>query len=282
MAQSNLEHTRTGLKRRYYQDGLDRIKANNLTEAVNTFIQTAIELAKTKKFELAGVTTAVIGIITLNMHDINLTETQIKKIDAAVGSSRGIFHETYQMRVMDYIIQMMKARNLTAVKEAIRLLDVLPLFPEERSILEKLMKDSSLLEKSQETPSEEGKSLVNSDSGMNILINKIEHDPTANSRRLINSFESKYWTHCQDAFADQDYQQASTYYMNYTDEFLTRKNEKIAVTTLIMGFLSLLKIKSAIDVYRDFEKYIFHLKKQNEKFTQLCGDQGSRLLYSKI
>ena len=270
MAQSNLEHTRTGLKRRYYQDGLDRIKANNLTEAVNTFIQTAIELAKTKKFELAGVTTAVIGIITLNMHDINLTETQIKKIDAAVGSSRGIFHETYQMRVMDYIIQMMKARNLTAVKEAIRLLDVLPLFPEERSILEKLMKDSSLLEKSQETPSEEGESLVNSDSGMNILINKIEHDPTANSRRLINSFESKYWTHCQDAFADQDYQQASTYYMNYTDEFLTRKNEKIAVTTLIMGFLSLLKIKSAIDVYRDFEKYIFHLKKQNEKFTQLA------------
>ncbi len=132
------------------------------------------------------------------------------------------------------------------------------------------MKDSSLLEKSQETPSEEGESLVNSDSGMNILINKIEHDPTANSRRLINSFESKYWTHCQDAFADQDYQQASTYYMNYTDEFLTRKNEKIAVTTLIMGFLSLLKIKSAIDVYRDFEKYIFHLKKQNEKFTQLA------------
>ena len=117
------------MKRRYYQDGLDRIKANNLTEAVNTFIQTAIELAKTKKFELAGVTTAVIGIITLNMHDINLTETQIKKIDAAVGNSRGIFHETYQMRVMDYIIQMMKVRNLTAVKEAIRLLDVLPPFP---------------------------------------------------------------------------------------------------------------------------------------------------------
>ena len=42
-----------------------------------------------------------------------------------------------------------------------------------------------------------------------------------------------------------------------------------------MGFLSLLKIKSAIDVYRDFEKYIFHLKKQNEKFTRL---RKSRLL----
>ncbi len=267
MASQSLLRMRIGLKKRYFQKGIDLISTKNLSDAAEVYCDIAKKLVSTKKFELAGISAAVASLIYLMLKEVNLIQKELDNFVFKISSSKKIFFETFPLKLIQYILIMIEAKRTEQIKNALKLFDVLALFPEERLILETLLGDESdikaLLQGKKTSPEETVKKIP---SNYDLLIEKLAYNPKLKSKR--KTLEEKYWGECQSRLYHQQYEEASNCYLNSVNELNKRNLDIFSIDSIVMGFLLLLKIKQPEDVYKIFEKYIFQLLKKNKELAK--------------
>ncbi len=266
IASENLLKMRTSLKNIYFQAPLDLIKKNQLPEAAEIYYNVAKKLIKSKKFELAGVSTSIGFLLYFILKNINVYKKKLEDMYKNLGISKNIFKKTFSIKLINYIMHMIKGNDTTAIQNAFKLYDCLPLFPEEISILKNIINQPILIESINHQADQ---NLTNSDNiptNYKHLINKITMDPKLFSKR--NVLEQKYWKACCNYITQQEYELASMSYFEKVDELIIRNYEDFAITSIILGFLSLLKAKPQSDVYLNYEKFFFQFKKKNERLSK--------------
>ncbi len=274
MASQSLLRMRIGLKKRYFQKGIDLISTKNLSDAAEVYVDIAKKLVSTKKFELAGISAAVASLIYLMIKKVDLIQKELDNFIFKASSSKRIFSETFPIKLIQYTLFMINAKRTEQIKSALKLFDVLALFPEERLILETLLGDDSdikaLLQGKTISPEENVKKIP---SNYDLLIEKLAFNPQLKSKR--KTLEDKFWGECQRYLYHQQYDEASTCYLDAVNELNKRNLDIFSIDSIVMGFLLLLKIKQSEDVYKTFEKYIFQLSK---KYKELAKSEEIQLL----
>ncbi|WP_457559727.1 hypothetical protein [Candidatus Harpocratesius sp.] len=269
IASVNLLRMRTGLKRRYYQDAIKLFREGKYYKSIEKYLQTAEDLAASKKFELAGVNIAVVSLLFLTLKNVNALKHEIHKFTGNSRVSFDIFKKTYAYQLIDYLIQMIEANKPQQLKSALQLFDVFAFFPEERLILETLLGEeidfSRILSGHQEILSKTKSTIP---SNYSILIEKLYSDIQLKNRRI--SFDLKYWGDCQDHFARQEYEDASVSYFEQSLNMFYHNYYEFSIVSIIMGFLTLLKVKTSDEVYHEFEKFVFqHGKKYGDLMSSV-------------
>ena len=267
MASQSLLKMRIGLKKRYFQKGLDLINTKNLSEAAEIYYDIGKRLLPIKKFELAGVSVAVASLIYLLLKKVDLIKKELNNIIFETSSSKKIFFQTFPLKLIQYILIMIDAKKPEQIKSALKLFDTLALFPEERLILETLLGDESdikaLLHGKFISNGEDVKKIP---SNYDLLIEKLIFEPKLKSKR--KNLENKFWGECQNHLYHQQYEEASSCYLDAVKELTKRNLEIFSIDSIVMGFLLLLKVRQPEDVYKTFEKYIYQLEKNNKEIAK--------------
>ncbi len=267
MASQSLLRMRIGLKKRYFQKGIDLISTKNLSDAAEVYCEIANKLITTKKFELAGISAAVASLIYLILKEIDLIQKELDGFIFKVASSKKIFFETFPIKLINYTLVMINDKRTEQIKSALKLFDVLALFPEERLLLETLLGDDSdikALLQAKTTSTEENVKKI--PSNYDLMIEKLIYNPKLKSKR--KTLEEKYWGECQSHIYHQKYEEASASYLDVVNELNKRNLEIFSIDSIVMGFLLLLKIRQPEDVYKTFEKYIYQLSKINKDVSK--------------
>ncbi|MHA1520368.1 MAG: hypothetical protein ACTSRK_09310 [Promethearchaeota archaeon] len=267
LASENLLRMRSGLKRRYYQEAINLFRDEKYYDAAEKYIETAKELASTKKFDLAGVNLGVVTLLFLMLKNIRALKHELHKFKTDPRVNFEIFQKTYSYQLIDYIIQMIDSNLPDRLKSAMKLFEIFPFFPEERLILSTMLsvdiEYSTLLASHQETMAS-GKTQIPSNYRM--LIDKIQPNVQLKNRR--STLELKYWGDCQDHFARQEYADAYVSYIEQSFNLFKRNYPDYALVSILMGFITQLKFKSQSDVYREYEKFVFQYGKTFETILQ--------------
>jgi hypothetical protein len=263
ITQKNLMRMRVGLKKHYFQKCLDLLVANQPLDAAEEYCKIAVDLAKSKKYELSGISISIATLIYILLKNLKLFKIQNQQVEQGLGLSSKIFHKTFPIMVNDYLLQMIESNISSQIIPALKLFEIMALFPEEKLILETLLGGNIDF---QSVISEQTKSASESidviPTNYRMLIDKIVANPRLNSKRRV--LEMKYWDECNNHFARQAYEHASNHYLELIDEMVSRNLEELALDCIIMGFMTLLKLKTPTDVYNQYEKFNFQLNKKYE------------------
>ena len=188
----NMLRVRTSLKKRYFQKPIDYILATDLPAAANSYFDVTLELIKIRKYELAGITASMNQLILLYLNEHAKMKETFGKLDQSLGISKSIFHETFPIRIIDFILQMIEAQLKDQMKQGLKLFEWVPLFPEERIIVDVLLTDQPDL-KERINHIKEGSQTSEIEANINyrVHLGKLTLDPGLLSKR--QSYESRYW-----------------------------------------------------------------------------------------
>ncbi|MHA1648153.1 MAG: hypothetical protein ACTSVL_11315 [Promethearchaeota archaeon] len=267
IASKNMLRMRNGLKRRYFNEALQAISENELEKAAQKYMDVAKSLVSTKKFELAGVCISISTMVLLILQKAIQIRNNLQEIRDETVTSLMIFNETFPIKVIDYILRMINAKDTLHLKMALKLFETLPLFPEEQLILDTLLGkdiDFRILLQSHNASLNEIKMSI--PSNLSILLSQTNYNPALFSKR--QALESKYWEECHTFLAHQAYEDSSEIYFRLIPQLINHNYPEFAITSLIMGFLTLLRTQTASNVYLKLEKYIFHFQKEHEEFQK--------------
>jgi hypothetical protein len=261
LAHDNMLRMRNSLKKRYFQSPIDAIIRNDLDKAVDLYSEASRDLIKTRKYELAAITVSMAELVALLLRNVPKIKEIREQTDALLGVSTKIFHDTFPIRVMDFVMEMLDANLIPNMKQGLRIFEHVALFPEEKLVLEALIGKptdfDALIGSFRKSIETTEKDLP---SNFRVLIGKIVVDPALYSKRA--AFESKFWVDCNDDVASQNYESASQKYLNSVNELLNRNLEHLSRTSVIMGMLCLLKVKNAQEVQKELERILFKESKR--------------------
>ncbi len=267
LASENLLRMRSGLKRRYYQEAINLFREEKFYDAAEKYLETAKELASTKKFDLAGVNMGVVTLLFLMLKNIRALKHELHKFKTDPRINFAIYQKTYSHQLIDYIIQMIDSNLPDRLKSAMKLFEIFPFFPEERLILKTMLSEdieySNLLAGHQEKMKSGSTQIP---SNYRVLVDKIQANVQLKNRR--STLELKYWGDCQDHFARQEYTDAYVSYIEQSFNLLKRNYPDYALVSILMGFLTQLKFKTQSEVYREYEKFVFQYGKTFETILQ--------------
>ncbi len=257
----NMYRMRVGLKRRYFDPILDLLAKNKFSEASHEYFQVAQILGKTKKYQLSGLCASLGGLLLLIIKETDSLQSKINELRSSLNQSESYLNQTFPMKILDYMIEMIEINNKVNFLEALKLYKNLPLFPEEQTIIETIIGnpiDFKIILK-ENIGKESGSLAEDIPNNVGMLLSGINIEKSVIDKR--NDLEDRYWGECRDYFTQQNYNAASMTYLKYVKELITRKTTNLAITSIIMSFLSAIQNKSISTVYQEFEKFIFKLEK---------------------
>ncbi len=264
----NLFRMRTGLKRRFFQEPLDQLIAQNFEAATDLYDKSSFDLARIKKFELASVSAGITILLYLSRKAGVGFQQYLQKLEQELGSSFSILNETYPMKVINFILRCFTNKFFDLVLPAVKLCEFLPLFPEELHIVEGLLendeKDFEQLASLMSRPDPASTTAI--PLHYHLLIEKLESNLHLSSKRRV--LEQKYWGDCQTYLTRQQYEEAANTYLDLVNELINRNYEIFAMNSIVMGFLVSIKSKSIAEVNSEYEKYIFQFTKKHEQITK--------------
>ncbi|KKK46160.1 MAG: hypothetical protein Lokiarch_03720 [Candidatus Lokiarchaeum sp. GC14_75] len=131
---------RKAYKRAYFNTALSHITNREFGEAIDIYKETITQLNKSQKYNLAGVSLAVISLLLI--HENRLQE--IKQIlEETIGNLAGklgrLFSGTFAVTLVEYNLQLKKFQEETKFEKALNFYKNLPLFEEELNLLRSLL-----------------------------------------------------------------------------------------------------------------------------------------------
>ncbi len=126
---------RKRLKKVYFKDALSNIEQQNYNEAINLYKKSIIELNKSQKYKLAGVSLAMASFLLIKENRFEEIKKLLVQTKMALSSLGRLFSETFPVTLIEYIIELKKFQDVSMIKEVLSLFVYLPLFKEELIVL---------------------------------------------------------------------------------------------------------------------------------------------------
>ncbi|MHA2281003.1 MAG: hypothetical protein ACXAC5_09135 [Promethearchaeota archaeon] len=134
--QKNEKRERKALKRTYFQEGLDHLTTNEFEKSIAVYITTISRLNRIKKYNLAGVSLAIVSLLLIKENKFEEIKEILKNTKEKLSGRLGdLFSTTFPVTLTEYIIKVKKFQNEDKLNEAISFIKNLPLFEEELKIL---------------------------------------------------------------------------------------------------------------------------------------------------
>ncbi len=146
----NDQKERNGLRRRYFNEGLNYLKNQQYDKAIKIYKNTINRFNLRNKYRLAGVSLAVACLILIKE---NKFEDAKQLLDETIKPLSGLgksFSETFAVTLLKYIIGLKAIQEEQKFKESLHFFEMLPLFEEELELLDDYLGQDSIKEEKSE------------------------------------------------------------------------------------------------------------------------------------
>jgi len=146
---------RKGLRRRYFNEGLNYLRNQQYDEAIEIYKNTINRFNLRNKYRLAGVSLAVACLILIKENKFEDAKRLLDETIKPLSGLGKLFSETFAVTLLKYIIGLKAIQDEQKFKESLHYFEVLPLFEEELELLDDYLGEDSLKEEKPELIKEE-------------------------------------------------------------------------------------------------------------------------------
>ncbi|MFX0012531.1 MAG: hypothetical protein ACFE9R_19620, partial [Candidatus Hermodarchaeota archaeon] len=130
---------RRGFKRYYFDKGLDYLIKTDYSKALEEYKNSLEGLIKRPEYNLAGISLAIIYLILTKQKESGKINDILTTTKEKLGNLENLFSDTFPVVLIEYIRDLEEFGEEIESKEAIQLLENLPLFEEEQDLLHSIL-----------------------------------------------------------------------------------------------------------------------------------------------
>ncbi|MHA1762233.1 MAG: hypothetical protein ACTSYC_00520 [Promethearchaeota archaeon] len=228
---------RLGYKRAFFEQALHHLEQKQYSKAIKLYEESMKKLIGVQKYNLAGVSLAVLTLLYLHEKNQHL----IKPTLEAHTKNQKIFSETFPVKLVRFLSTAIELKEEKIQQDILELFKYLPLFPQETELFYDFMgweKEKIIMEERTTPTFDESKILEK----IRPLASSLKMDESEEAKRRL--MKKKYWEEALLALEENDLAKASTAYLQSCAELFNKNLNKHALLALTLGLLTLAMDKS--------------------------------------
>jgi len=234
---------RKALKRAYYIDALEYLSKQDLDNAIEKYKESINHLIRIKKYNLAGVSLAVLFLMLIKQNKIEDISKILISTKTSLSSLEKSFTETFPVSLVEYLIDIEKLRDPVVLNESIQFMENLPLFEEEILLISDILGKSPKMISEPEDLKEEIIEIEKVKEIINELAKNIPKERKDVARRKL--MRDQYWKLALEDLSNKKFQVAINEYSDTIPKLLEKDFYKQASISLILSTILMVKTKSA-------------------------------------
>ena len=234
---------RKALKRAYFIDALAYLSTQDLDNAIEKYKESIKRLIKIKKYNLAGVSLAVLFLLLNKLNKIEDINNILIRAKTSLSSLEKSFTETFPVSLVEYLIEIEKLNDPVVLNESIQFMENLPLFEEETLLISEILGKSH---KIISEPEDLKKQIIEVEK-LKVKINEIAKSIQKESKDVARRklMRDQYWKLALEDLSNKKFQVAMNEYSDTIPKLLEKKYYKQASISLIISTFLILKTKCA-------------------------------------
>ncbi|MFX1276395.1 MAG: hypothetical protein ACFFAT_15320 [Promethearchaeota archaeon] len=267
--QENELKQRIGFKRAYFNEPLIYLKIRKFDDAIDLYLESMINLINIKKYYLSSVSFALACLLLIIKGNFDKINRILEEREAS--SSSKLFFETFPVILIQFLVEIYNFNDKSKFPKALALMKNLPLFEEEKMILDEFVKEEF---EGEDMKREEGmikKSKGKSEKPQDIMekveleqiFSKLQQkmvDTRIDSDKILKkrkAMRRRYYDNIINSLETNSFNEAAEEYYNLANNAAKRKDFNTSALSILLYGLSLLKSKrSIIEIEKDIEKYL--------------------------
>jgi len=234
---------RKALKRPYYIDALEYLSKQDLDNAIEKYKESINHLIRIKKYNLAGVSLAILFLLLVKQNKIEDINKILKRTKTSLSSLEKSFTETFPVSLVEYLIDIEKLSDPVVLNESIQFMENLPLFEEEILLISDILGKSHKLIGEPEDLKKQIIEIEKIKDKINELAKSIQKERKDVARRKL--MRNQYWKLALEDLSNKKFQVAINEYSDTIPKLLEKKFYKQASISLILSTFLMVKTKGA-------------------------------------
>ena len=234
---------RKALKKAYFSNALEHLSIQDFDNAIENYKESINHLIRLKKYNLAGVSLAVLFLLLIKQNKVEDINKIIMRAKTSLSSLEKSFTETFPVSLVEYLIDIEKLKDPVVLNESIQLMDNLPLFEEEILLISDILGKSHKMISEPEDLKKQIIEIEKIKDKINELAKSIrkEKKDVARSKLMRN----QYWKLALEDLSNKKFQVAINEYSDPIPKLLEKKFYKQASISLILSTFLMVKTKGA-------------------------------------
>ena len=264
---------RTARKTRYFKAALNHISNKEYTKAIDLYKDSIVELNRFKKYNLAGVSLAIVSLLLFKEDKERDVRDLLEKTK---GSLSGLGIQTFPVTLVEYMLQSKKFRDERKFNEALVFMKFLPLFNEEETLLDsfqdKEYREEEIIESVAETNEElTQRQAIEIDQRYGKIGSKLgdirrEKEDLLNKR---NATKRIFYKPIFTLLEAKNYKEAATKYYELAETIVSkRKDLKTSSLLILLHGLCLFKVKESYSLIRESINQFLNRRGINKKLVE--------------
>jgi len=234
---------RKALKRAYYIDALEYLSMHDLDNAIEKYKESINHLIRIKKYNLAGVSLAVLFLLLIKQNKIEDINKILIRTKTNLLSLEKSFTETFPVSLVEYLIDIEKLSDPVVLNESIQFMENLPLFEEEIILISDILGKSHKMISEPEDLKKQIIEIEKIKDKINELAKSIRKERKDVARRKL--MRNQYWKLALEDLSNKKFQVAINEYSDTIPKLLEKKFYKQASISLILSTFLMVKTKGA-------------------------------------
>ena len=234
---------RKALKRAYYIDALEYLSMQDLDNAIEKYKESINHLIRIKKYNLAGVSLAVLFLMLIKQNTIEDINKILIRTKTSLSSLENSFTETFSVSLVEYLIDIEKLSDPVVLNESIQFMGNLPLFEEEILLISDILGKSHKMISEPEDLKKQIIEIEKIKDKINELAKSIRKERKDVAKRKL--MKNQYWKLALEDLSNKKFQVAINEYSDTIPKLLEKKFYKQASISLILSTFLIVKTKGA-------------------------------------
>ncbi len=234
---------RKALKRAYFIDALAYLSTQDLDNAIEKYKESIKRLIKIKKYNLAGVSLAVLFLLLNKLNKIEDINNILIRAKTSLSSLEKSFTETFPVSLVEYLIEIEKLNDPVVLNESIQFMENLPLFEEETLLISEILGKSHKIISELEDLKKQIIEVEKLKVKINEIAKSIQKERKDVARRKL--MRDQYWKLALEDLSNKKFQVAMNEYSDTIPKLLEKKFYKQASISLILSTFLIVKTKGA-------------------------------------
>lgn len=271
---------RIARKTRYFKEALQYITEQKYDETIELYKKSIVELNRIQKYNLAGVSLAIVSIILFKENRDVEVKHLLEEIIKSLSGWGELFSKTFPVTLVKYMLQSKKFHNELKFNEAISFMKNLPLFEEEINFLHELLGRNNIEHETVDTTTTttevievvlSRRQAIEIDQRYGKIESKSgdiqrEKEDFLNKRRATRRI---YYNPIFDLLAKRNFKEAATKYYELAESLVSkRKDLKTGSLLILLHGLCLLKAKEPYSLTRESINHFLNRRGVNKKLVE--------------
>ncbi len=234
---------RKAFKKTYYLDALAYLSTQDLDNAIEEYKESIKNLIRIKKYNLAGVSLAVLFLLLIKQNKIEDINKILIRAKTSLSSLEKSFTETFPVSLVEYLIDIEKLSDPVVLNESIQFMENLPLFEEETFLISDILGKSHKIISEPEDLKKQIIEIEKIKDKINELSKSIQKERKDVARRKL--MKNQYWKLALEDLSNKKFQVAINEYSDTIPKLLEKDFPKQASISLILSTFLMVKTKGA-------------------------------------